>query len=671
MTTNTLRNIGIVAHVDAGKTTLTERILYLTGRIHARGEVHHGNTTTDFGVEEQKMGITISAAAVSCAWKGTTVQVIDTPGHADFTVEVERSLRVLDGAVLLVDAVAGVEPQTETVWRQANAHGVAGVAFVNKLDRAGADFDRAVASMNARLSRAFVPIQVPVYADDDFVGVIDLVHLRELRWGDDVQFTERELDVDAARAHRQRLIETLAEHDEELLEQFVVGQAIGSAELESALRRCTQAGTVVPVLAGSAFRNRGVQPLLDAIVSYLPAPDALGALYDASGECIAAERHAAERLSALCFKVAFDDHACLAFVRVYAGVLAKGQSIQAGERRVRVGRIVRLFADRREEVPHLAAGEIGAVLTTDLRTGQTLCDPQHVHALERVHAPPPVMEMGIEPCSQADRERLPKALGKLLIEDPSLRLQSNAETGQSTLAGMGQLHLEVAASQLFTRHRVKVHLGAPRVAYRESIRGSATLTHRHIKQSGGPGQFAVLTLCVEPCEADFAFVDETRGGVLSREYVRGIEKGCRSAMTHGVLGNHPLTGVRVRLLDGQMHSNDSSEHAFELAATAAFREACLRAQPVLLEPVMALEVHAPAPTCGAVLGDLGARRGRITSVQSVGEDSALWAEVPLAELFSYANALSSLTSGRGRHRMALATYEEVPKTRVDAVLRSA
>lgn len=666
--TETLRNVGIIAHVDAGKTTLTERILHRTGEIHRSGEVHHGNTTTDFGVEEQKMGITISAAAVSCAWRDTTIQLIDTPGHADFTIEVERSLRVLDGAVLLLDAVAGVEPQTEKVWRQAKAHDVSAIAFINKLDRAGADFDRALNSLREKLDGHFVVLQRPIGAEDSFEGLIDLVERRGLVWEDAAHGTPQPKSVavpESLRAEmedwRARLVEQVAEVDEELLERFVHDPNVDAEALKSALRRCTLNGSVIPVLAGSAFRHRGVEPLLDALVDYLPAPHEKGLVRAAdSGET--RMRNETSPLAALCFKVAFDRHAALCFVRVYSGALVKGQSVAIGGTRktLRVGRMVRLFADQQHDVDELRAGEIGALLGAEIATGNTLCDVEHPLVLERVEAPPAVMRMAIEAQTTSDRERLPKALSRLLLEDPSLRLEHNAQTGQTTLAGMGRLHLEVAASRLKTLHKVSVDLGEPRVAYRETLSQRAEVQHRHIKQSGGPGQFAVLTLSVEPCEPEFEFVDETRGGVLLREYVRGVEKGCRAAMTHGVLGGYPLSGVRVRLLDGAMHSNDSNEHVFEVAAAAAFHKACAKASPVFLEPIMELHVHVPSAYGGAVIGDISARRGQVLRVDAKGEAREIEAKVPLSELFSYAATLGGLSSGRGGHSMSLAEYAAVP-----------
>lgn len=670
---DSLRNVGIIAHVDAGKTTLTERILHRTGEIHRQGEVHHGNTTTDFGVEEQKMGITISAAAVSCAWHDATIQIIDTPGHADFTIEVERSLRVLDGAVLLLDAVAGVEPQTEKVWRQAKAHDVSAIAFINKLDRAGADFDHALASLREKLDGNFAVLQRPIGAEDDFKGILDLVQRQAIVWNDTnegVPIPETIPVPESMWAEmedwRARLVEQVAEVDETLLELFVDDPNVDADALKAALRRCTLDGSAIPVLAGSAFRHRGVEPLLDALVDYLPAPHEKGPVRSADSEETRA-RTTDSPLSALCFKVAFDRHAALCFVRVYSGALVKGQSVAIGGTRktLRVGRMVRLFADQQHDVNELRAGEIGALLGqhsgTELATGNTLCDSEHPLVLERVEAPPAVMRMAIEARSTTDRERLPKALSRLLLEDPSLRLEHNAQTGQTTLAGMGRLHLEVAASRLKTLHKVDVDLGQPRVAYRETLSRRAEVQHRHIKQSGGPGQYAVLTLSVEPCEADFEFVDETRGGALLREYVRGVEKGCRAAMTHGVLGGYPLSGVRVRLVDGDMHTNDSSEHVFEMAAAVAFQKACAKAAPVFLEPIMQLHVHVPGTYGGAVIGDISARRGQVLHVDAKGDGREIGAKVPLSELFSYAAALGGLSSGRGSHSMTLAEYAAVPK----------
>jgi elongation factor G len=658
-----IRNFGIIAHVDAGKTTLTERVLHKTGRIHSIGEVHDGNTRTDHHPIEQKRGVTIMAAAVSCNWRGHRFNLVDTPGHVDFTIEVERSLRVLDGAVVVLDGVAGVEPQTETVWRQADRHRVPRIVFVNKLDRAGADFARCLADVERRLRARPVAVAWPLFDGDELVGVADLVHRRALTWHGTgpSDYESQQLDHPA----RKQLLEACADEDASVLEAVLAGRE--PENLDEVLRKATLAGRIIPVLAGSAYRHRGIEPLLDAIVAYLPSPLDRGVV-------AGCDPSPGAPLLALGFKVVFDDHGQMTFVRVYSGVLEKGMTILAARagRKLRVGRVARLFADEREEVPRLSAGEIGAVLALPLQNGETLCSPDAPVVLEAITAPEPVVRVAVEARTSRDREKLGVALNRMAACDPSLRIESDADTGQTLLSGMGQLHLEIAVERLATEHGVEVQTGAPRVAYRATLRKLVRRELRHVKQSGGPGQFAQITLEVGPAErgAGLVFADRTRGGVIPREFVGGVEKGVREAMAAGLLGGHPVVDVRVALVDGMTHPNDSSELAFKVAGAACFRAAAAEADPCLLEPVMSLEVGCPEAELGSVVGDISRRRGSILTldaraVAQVGE-RIVDAQVPLAEMFGYAGALSGLTHGRGRFTLEPARYEVVP----DALARA-
>ncbi|MEJ7596914.1 MAG: elongation factor G [Kofleriaceae bacterium] len=648
-----IRNIGIIAHVDAGKTTLTERVMFHTGRIHSMGEVHEGTTRTDSDSIEKRRKITILAAAVTCDWADHRIHLIDTPGHVDFTIEVERSLRVLDGAVVVLDGVAGVEPQTETVWRQADRHRVPRLVFVNKLDRAGADFARCVRDIETRLRARAVPVTVPLFEGEALIGVIDLVAQRQITWPGDGPVAPVVTPVvlsDNLLAARERVLEVCADEDPEILEAVVAGRDVAAAALWQALRRATIGGRIVPVLAGSAYRHRGVEPLLDAVVALLPSPvDRGGALGP---------------LVALGFKVVFDAHGQLTFVRVYSGAIETGMTVLAARagRTLRVGRIVQLVASQRVEVTRLEAGEIGAIIGLPLQGGETICSPDAPVVLEAIHAPDPVVRLAVEAKTSQDRDKLGIALGRMVAADPSLRLETNQDTGQTLLAGMGQLHLEIAVERLATEHNVAVTVGKPLVAYRSTLRRTARTEYRHVKQSGGPGQWAHVVLEVGPTErgGGLVFEDRIKGGTILREYIRGVETGVRSAMADGLLGGHPVVDTRVVLLDGAMHSNDSSELAFQLAGTFAFREACVEAGPCLLEPVMSLEVTCPEDQVGAVVGDVGKRRGQVIGLDVRHDDHVVRAEVPLAETFGYAGALSALTHGRGRFTLEPLRYEPVP-----------
>ena len=642
-----IRNIGIIAHVDAGKTTLTERVLYHTGRIHSIGEVHNGNTSTDHHPIEQRKGITILAAAVTCDWQDHRIHLIDTPGHVDFTIEVERSLRVLDGAVVVLDGVAGVEPQTETVWRQADRHRVPRLVFVNKLDRAGADFAHCLDEVKTRLGARPVAVTLPLYEHDTLVGVIDLVGQRALRWHGEGPSTPETTPVSLSdNQMRERLLEACADVDAEVLAAVVAGREVEPAQLWRALRVATLRGAIVPVLAGSAYRHRGVEPLLDAVVALLPSPRDRG--------------NTEGTLAALAFKVVFDRHGQLSFVRVYSGALATGDTILASRsgKRMRVGRLVQLVGEQRIEVDRLDAGELGAVLGMPLANGETLSAPDAPLELEPIVAPVPVVRVAVEARTSADRERLGIALNRMVAADPSLRIESDAETGQTLLAGMGQLHLEIAVERLALEHGVEVAAGQPLVAYRTTLRRVVKHELRHVKQKGGPGQFAHVVLEVGPAErgAGLVFEDRIRGGSIPREYVRGVELGVREAMEQGLLGGHPVVDVRVAVLDGSTHPNDSSELAFKIAGSLAFRAAAAEADPCLLEPIMKLEVTCPEAELGSVVGDIMRRRGQVLGLDARGDGRVVHADVPLAETFGYAGALSALTHGRGRFTLEPARY---------------
>jgi elongation factor G len=646
-----IRNIGIIAHVDAGKTTLTERVLFHTGRIHAIGEVHDGTARTDSHAIEKQRGITILAAAVTCDWRDHRIHLIDTPGHVDFTIEVERSLRVLDGAVVVLDGVAGIEPQTETVWRQADRHGVPRLVFVNKLDRAGADFARCVRELEARLGARPVCVTLPWFDGDRLAGVIDVLERRVITWSrDDAPSSPASQPAslsDNLLAARERLLEVCADEDPEILDAVVHGREVAASALREALRRATLAGRVVPVLAGSAYRHKGVEPLLDAVVALLPSP---------------ADRPAvAAPLAALAFKIVFDDHGQLTFVRVYTGSLAKGQTVLAAGagRTLRIGRLVQLVADARIEVERLDAGEIGAVVGLPVAGGETLCDRAAPIALEPIVAPEPVVRVALEPCTAGDRDRLGLALGRMVAADPSLRVETDADTGQTLLAGMGQLHLEIAVERLAREHRVAVATGRPLVAYRQTIRRAVRTEYRHVKQSGGPGQWAHVVLEVEPaeCGAGVVFAEAIRGGAIPREYIRGVEAGVRAAAAGGFA--HPLVDVRVVLVDGATHPNDSSELAFHVAGSLALREAVEQAEPCVLEPIVLLEVSCPEPHVGAVVGDIARRRGRVIALEPRADHHVVRGELPLAETFGYAGALGALTHGRGRFTLEPLRYEPV------------
>ncbi|MFF8673532.1 elongation factor G [Streptomyces sp. NPDC015242] len=666
-----VRNLGILAHVDAGKTTVTERILFATGTTHKRGEVHDGTTVTDFDPQERDRGITIFAAAVSCAWDGHRINLIDTPGHVDFADEVERALRVLDGAVAVFDAVAGVEPQSESVWRQADRHGVPRIAFVNKMDRAGADLDAAVASIRDRLHAAPLPVQLPIGAEDAFTGVVDLVRMRALVWSDGD--TPEVLPVpdgllDEARARRRALEEAVAELHPGALEEFCSTGALTERTLVAALGDLTRDGDGVVVLCGSAYRNRGIEPLLDAVVAWLPSPLDVGPVRGTHAG--AEQRRPADPAAppvALAFKVQATATGRLTYLRVYAGTIRKGDTLwdATAGRTERIGRILRVRADRHAPLEHAVAGDIVAVVgLKSARAGSTLCAPDAPLLLEPPGAPEPVVSVAVEARRAGDIDRLASGLARLTEEDPSLVARTDPETGQTVLSGMGELHLEVAVEKLRRDLGLEVTVGRPRVSHRETVaRGVSGLVYRHVKQDGGAGQFAHVVLDVEPYEEGaFVFRSTVVGGRVPQEYVRAVEAGCRDALAEGPLGGHPVTGLRVTLTDGATHVKDSSDTAFRTAGRLGLRQALRACAMVLLEPVAEVTVTVPGDAVGGVLGDLAARRGRVTGSVTRAGATVVTATVPLAELFGYATRLRSRTQGRGTFTTRPTGYAPAPAT---------
>ncbi|MFH8627370.1 elongation factor G [Streptomyces vietnamensis] len=658
-----IRNLGILAHVDAGKTTVTERFLYLTGATHKRGEVHDGTTVTDFDPQERDRGITIFAAAVSCDWADHRINLIDTPGHVDFSDEVERSLRVLDGAVAVFDAVAGVEPQSETVWRQADRHGVPRIAFVNKLDRAGAELDAAVESIRTRLGTVPLPVQLPIGREDGFTGVVDLVGMRAYVWADGADtYTEQHIPDelrDEARHRRRALEETVAELHPGALEEFCADSALSAGTLTGALRDLTLSGEAVVVLCGSAYRNRGIEPLLDAVVAYLPAPSDMPPV---RGE-VPADPEAP--FTALAFKVNASATGRMTYLRVYAGTIRKGDAVldATAGRTERIARILRVQADRATEVDEARAGDIVAVVgPKSARAGATLCAPDAPVVLEPPTTADPVVSVAVEARRSTDTGRLATALARMTEEDPSLVVRSDPETGQTVLSGLGELHLEVAVEKLRRDKGLEVTVGRPQVAYRETVtKGVTDLLYRHVKQDGGAGQFAHVVIDIEPTDdEDFVFVSTVTGGRVPQEYIRAVEAGCRDALVEGPLGGHPVTGVRVTLTDGATHPKDSSEMAFRTAGRFALREALRASVMTLLEPVAEVTVTVPAESVGSVLGDLAARRGRVTDQTTRSTTAVVEATVPLAELFGYASRLRGRTQGRGTFTTRPAGYAPAP-----------
>jgi len=678
------RNIGIMAHIDAGKTTTTERILYYTGRSYKIGEVHDGAATMDWMEQEQERGITITSAATTTFWKDHRINIIDTPGHVDFTIEVERSLRVLDGAVTVFDSVAGVEPQSETVWRQADKYGVPRMCFVNKMDRTGANFFRCIDMMVDRLGALPLVCQLPVGVEADFAGVVDLLKMRAIIWKDESLGAEFEyVDIpadmaDQAAEYREKLIETAVEQDDDAMEAYLDGTEPDEATLKACIRKGTISGTFVPVLCGSAFKNKGVQPLLDAVVDFLPSPldvPAIKGIKAGTEEEI--ERHSTddEPFSGLAFKIMTDPFVgSLTFVRIYSGILQSGSSVMntVKDKRERVGRMLLMHANSREDVKEARAGDIVAIAALkDTTTGDTLCDPAHQVILERMEFPEPVIEIAVEPKSKADQEKMGLALNRLAAEDPSFRVASDPESGQTIIKGMGELHLDIIVDRMRREFKVEANVGAPQVAYRETITRTAEVDYTHKKQSGGSGQFARIKLVFEPIvkgvDEGFSFESSIVGGSVPREYIPGVEKGIRSAMDTGILAGFPVIDFKVRLIDGAYHDVDSSVMAFEIAARAAFREGMEKGKPALLEPIMKVEVVTPEEYMGDVIGDLNSRRGQIASMDDRGNARVVNGMVPLANMFGYINTLRSMSQGRAQYSMQFDHYEQVPQAVADEV----
>jgi elongation factor G len=666
-----------MAHIDAGKTTTTERVLFYTGISHKIGEVHDGAATMDWMVQEQERGITITSAATTCEWRDHQVNIIDTPGHVDFTIEVERSLRVLDGSVAVFCAVGGVEPQSETVWRQADTYRVPRMAFINKMDRVGADFDAVVEQIRERLGAPAVPIQLPIGKEDGFEGVVDLVSMKALTWneedmGSQVHVSDIPADMqDAAAAARETLIEALADVDEALLEKFLEGAAISDKEVQDALRVATLDIKVVPVLCGTAFKNKGVQPLLDAVVDYLPSPldvpPILG-VKPGTEEALARETSDDAPVAGLAFKIMTDPFVgTLGFVRVYSGVLRVGDTVinATTSKKERVGRLLKMHANNREDVKEVVAGEIAAIVgPKNLRTGDTLCAADAPIVLESINFPEPVISIAIEPKTKSDREKVSEALQKIGIEDPSFRIHTDEDTGQTLISGMGELHLEIIVDRLLREFKVDASIGKPQVAYKETIRKEVKQETKFAKQSGGRGQFAHVYLTVGPGEPGdgLLFENTIKGGSIPREYIPAVAKGVEEAMTAGPLAGYPVLDCKVTLYDGSFHDVDSSELAFKIAGSMAFKDACRKASPVLLEPIMDVEVVVPEEYMGDVIGDLNGRRGRVQSMTARGGGQAVKAQVPLASMFGYATELRSRTQGRATFTMQFGHYEPVPNS---------
>lgn len=669
------RNIGIMAHIDAGKTTTTERILFYTGKVHRIGETHDGGATMDWMAQERERGITITSAATTCHWKGHRINIIDTPGHVDFTVEVERSLRVLDGAVAVFCSVGGVEPQSETVWRQADKYHVPRLAYINKMDRVGADFQRGIDMIAKRLGANPVAIQWPIGSEDTFRGIVDLIEMKAHLYVDDLGTSEeREIPEevrDDAEYARQLLIEKVAESDDELTMKYLEGEEISAEELKGALRRACIDVRIVPVLCGSSFKNKGVQPLLDAVVDYLPSPNDLPPVAGTNPVTGAAEERALndqEPFSALAFKIMADPYVGkLAFFRVYSGTLSAGSyvlNVSTGKRE-RVGRILLMHANHREEVSQVYSGDIAAMVgLRNTSTGDSLADEKKPILLESLEFPEPVINLAVEPKSKADQDKLGIALQRLAEEDPTFKVFTDEETGQTIIAGMGELHLEIIVDRLLREFKVEANIGKPQVAYRETITKAVQSEGKFIRQSGGRGQYGHVVLEVEPNEpgAGFQFENKIVGGAVPREYVGPVEAGIKEAMLNGVVAGFPMVDVKVAIVDGSYHEVDSSELAFKIAGSIGFKEACQKADPVLLEPMMRLEVVTPDDFMGDVMGDINSRRGKIEGMEQRGNTQVVRGFVPLGEMFGYATSLRSLTQGRAQHTMSFAYYEQVPRS---------
>ncbi len=675
-----VRNIGIAAHIDAGKTTTTERILFYTGIAHKLGEVHEGTATMDHMQQEQERGITITAAAISTSWKDCKINIIDTPGHVDFTIEVERSMRVLDGVIAVFCSVGGVQPQSETVWRQADRYQVPRIAFVNKMDRTGANFFKVYEQIRDRLRANAVPIQIPIGSESEFKGIIDLVRMRAKIYKDDLGEQIEDIEIpeelqELANEYRAKMIEAVAETDEELLEKFMMEEEFSEEEIRSALRKGTIDGSIMPMLCGSAFKNKGVQLLLDAVVDYLPAPTEVPAIRGTLPDGTEAVRKSDdnEPFSALAFKITSDKYGRLTFIRVYSGVLTKGSYVYNAtkDKKERIARLVVLKSNERIEVDELRAGDLGAAVGLKLATtGDTLCDEDKPIILESLYIPEPVISVAVEPKTKGDMEKLSKALQALSDEDPTFRVNTDAETNQTVIAGMGELHLEILVDRMLREFNVEATVGKPQVAYRETIRKNSRAEGKWIKQSGGKGQYGHAVIEIEPGEpaSGFEFVSKIVGGAIPKEYIPAVEQGVKESCESGILSGYPLIDIKVTLVDGSYHDVDSNEMAFKLAGSMAIREAVMKASPVLLEPVMKVEVEVPEDFLGDVMGDLNSRRGNIEGMNSDDGQSKVSAKVPLAEMFGYATDIRSKTQGRGIFSMEFSNYEEVPRNVAEAII---
>jgi elongation factor G len=679
------RNIGIMAHIDAGKTTTTERILFYTGVNYKIGEVHEGTATMDWMVQEQERGITITSAATTCFWTKHRINIIDTPGHVDFTAEVERSLRVLDGAVAVFDSVAGVEPQSETVWRQADRYRVPRIAFVNKMDRVGADFERTVSMMRTRLAANPVVIQLPWGKEDRFKGIIDLLQMKGIFYRDETLGADYELVeipeeyADQAHKMREAMVEAISETDDQLLEKYLSGEEVTNDELKAALRRATISNQVQPVICGSAFKNKGVQPLLDAVVDYLPSPldiPPIEGIDPDSDQKVLRHSDDSEPFAGLVFKIMTDPYVGqLVFFRVYSGHVESGSSVLGSKKNSneRIGRLLKMHANKREEISEVWAGDIAAAVgLKNVTTGDTICDPKHPVVLESMSFPEPVIAVSIEPKTKSDQEKLGTALGKLMQEDPTFRVHTDKDTGQTIISGMGELHLEIITDRLVREFHVGANVGKPQVAYKETITQEADGEGRYVRQTGGRGQYGHAKIHMRPTpEADFIFNNKIVGGLIPKEFIKPIEQGIKEALETGPLAGFPCTGVEVDLYEGSYHDVDSSEIAFKIAGSMAFQDACKRARPVLMEPVMSVEVVTPEEYMGEIIGDITSRRGRIQSMEGRGNAQVIACRVPLSEMFGYATDLRSLSQGRAQYTMQFASYEQAPKNVSEEVVAKA
>ncbi|MBF2003954.1 MAG: elongation factor G [Chlorogloeopsis fritschii C42_A2020_084] len=676
-----VRNIGIAAHIDAGKTTTTERILFYSGIIHKIGEVHEGTAVTDWMEQERERGITITAAAISTSWKDHQINIIDTPGHVDFTIEVERSMRVLDGVITVLCSVGGVQPQTETVWRQADRYKVPRIIFVNKMDRTGASFYKVYEQVRDRLRANAIPIQLPIGSESEFRGLVDLVKMRAFIYNNDQGTDIQEADIPAevqelAQEYRTKLIEAVAETDDDLMTKYFEGEELTEEEIQKALRKGTVAGTIVPMLCGSAFKNKGVQKLLDAVVTYLPAPIDVPAIQGTLPNGDTVERHASdeEPLSALAFKIMADPYGRLTFIRVYSGILKKGSYVlnATKNKKERISRLVVLRADDRIDVDELRAGDLGAAVgLKETLTGDTLCNENSPVILESLYIPEPVISVAVEPKTKNDMDKLSKALQALSEEDPTFRVSVNPETNQTVIAGMGELHLEILVDRMLREFKVEANVGAPQVAYRETIRKNVNkIEGKFIRQSGGKGQYGHVVIDLEPGEpgSGFEFVSKIVGGTVPKEYIPPVEQGMKETCESGILAGYPLIDIKATLVDGSYHDVDSSEMAFKIAGSMAIKEAAMKANPVLLEPMMKVEVEVPENFLGDVMGDLNSRRGQIEGMGSEQGIAKVTAKVPLAEMFGYATDIRSKTQGRGIFSMEFSHYEEVPRNVAEAII---